>query len=82
MNDGHRDYPFVCFNYIHQNPLKAGLVKKMEDWKYSSFPDYLGNRNGTLCNFKLANLLLDIQKDDIYETSYSVINEKLFDKLY
>jgi|TARA_R100000027_G_C2235254_1_gene90369 REP element-mobilizing transposase RayT len=36
------NYPFICFNYIHQNPLKAGLVKKMEDWKYSSFQDCLG----------------------------------------
>ncbi len=75
-------YPFICFNYIHQNPLKAGLVKKMEDWKYSSFQDYLGIRKGTLCNFELTEQLLDIQKDDFYTTSYSVINEKLADKLF
>jgi len=31
------EYPFICFNYIHQNPMKAGLVKKMEDWEFSSF---------------------------------------------
>ena len=76
------NYPFICFHYIHQNPLKAGLVEKMEDWKYSSFQDYLGLRNGTLCNFQLAEKLIDIQKDDFYNTSYSVINEKLADKLY
>lgn len=76
------NYPFICFNYIHQNPLKAGLVKKMEDWKYSSFQYYLGIRKGTLCNFDLAEQLIDIQKDDFYKTSYSVINEKLADKLY
>jgi REP element-mobilizing transposase RayT len=29
------------FHYIHQNPLKAGLVKKMEDWNNSSFNEYL-----------------------------------------
>lgn len=31
LKDIQKDYPFICFNYIHQNPLKAGLVKKMED---------------------------------------------------
>jgi len=25
------NYGLVCFNYIHQNPLNAGLVSKMED---------------------------------------------------
>lgn len=43
-------YPFICFQYIHQNPMKAGLVTKMEDWLYSSFRDYVGLRNGTLAS--------------------------------
>lgn len=70
------NYSFICFNYIHQNPLVAGLVSKMEDWEYSSFKDYLKLRNGTICNQSLARQLLDFD-DDIdlfYKTSYSVIN--------
>lgn len=27
-------YGVNCFLYIHQNPLKAGLVKRMEDWPF------------------------------------------------
>ena len=27
--------------YIHQNPVKAGLVKKCEDYSYSSFMEYI-----------------------------------------
>lgn len=27
-------------NYIHNNPVKAGLVKEMTDWKYSSAKNY------------------------------------------
>ena len=27
--------------YIHNNPVKAGLVGKPEDWKYSSARNYL-----------------------------------------
>ena len=30
--------------YIHQNPLVAGLVKNMEDYKYSSYPAYLSDK--------------------------------------
>ena len=28
--------------YIHLNPVKRGLVKRSEDWKWSSFPEYAG----------------------------------------
>ena len=28
--------------YIHWNPVKAGLVKRPEDWKWSSIHDYTG----------------------------------------
>lgn len=48
------EYPQVCFNYIHQNPVKAGLVKHAEDWEFSSYPDYCGIRNGKLINRKRA----------------------------
>jgi REP element-mobilizing transposase RayT len=49
------DYYSNCFYYIHQNPLKAGLVDKLEDWRFSSYLDYAGLRNGTLCNKELAS---------------------------
>ena len=44
------EYPQVCFDYIHQNPVQAGLVKHTKDWEFSSFQDYDGLRNGTLIN--------------------------------
>ena len=49
-----QEYTTNCFNYIHQNPLRAGLVSKLEDWEYSSYLDFAGLRNGTLCNKALA----------------------------
>ncbi|MDQ3050108.1 MAG: hypothetical protein M3Q95_04410 [Bacteroidota bacterium] len=30
------------FNYIHYNPVKAGIVSKPEDYFYSSARDYIG----------------------------------------
>ena len=49
-----KEYPQVCFNYIHNNPVKSGLVKHAEDWEFSSYPDYCGLRNGKLINRKRA----------------------------
>lgn len=45
-----KEYPQVCFNYIHGNPVKDGLVKAAEDWEFSSARDYAGLRNGKLIN--------------------------------
>jgi len=58
-------YPLVCFHYFHQNPEKAGLVANGTDWEYSSLRDYLGLRNGTLCNFDLAFRWLGVSVGDL-----------------
>lgn len=72
-NDSFHDW--VCLHYIHQNPMKAGLVRKMEDWEYSSFRDYCGFRKGTLCNQTLAIELLDINMKAFYKDSYKRMDE-------
>jgi REP element-mobilizing transposase RayT len=35
-------------NYIHQNPVKAGLVEKPEDWKWSSAGYYTDGKQGVV----------------------------------
>ena len=45
-----KEYPQICFHYIHYNPVRAKLVKHPEDWKFSSFQDLAGFRNGQLIN--------------------------------
>jgi REP element-mobilizing transposase RayT len=32
--------------YIHLNPVQAGLVKKPEEYKWSSYPEYIGRTKG------------------------------------
>lgn len=49
-----QDYCSRCFDYVHQNPVVAALVKQPAEWAYSSYCDYAGIRNGTLCNKQLA----------------------------
>ena len=49
-----KEYPQVCFDYIHNNPVKDGLVKTATDWEFSSALDYSGKRKGKLINQKSA----------------------------
>lgn len=36
-------YLINCINYIHQNPVKAGIVSKCGDYQYCSYNDYMNN---------------------------------------
>jgi putative transposase len=42
------EYLVHLSRYIHLNPWAAGYVGHVEEWEYSSYPDYLGLRQGTL----------------------------------
>lgn len=35
-------------NYLHQNPVRKGLVRRAEDWAYSSADDYISGRCGLM----------------------------------
>jgi putative transposase len=48
-------YPQICFDYIHQNPVKAKLVKNITDWQFSSAMDYAGIRDGKLVDKEIAH---------------------------
>ncbi len=55
-------YVKTCFDYIHDNPGNAGMVRRSTEWPYSSAADYAGLRNGTLCNYELAERLIGVQR--------------------
>ena len=38
-------YFLTVLRYIHQNPLKAGIVKKIDDYQFSSYNDYMNEIN-------------------------------------
>jgi putative transposase len=54
ITDPEKQYPELCFHYIHQNPVKAGWMQKATDWEFSSARDYVGFRNGKLVNKEVA----------------------------
>ena len=55
-------YLRICFYYIHNNPVKAGLTAQAVNWKYSSALDFAGQRNSGICNFALVQRLLGIER--------------------
>ena len=46
---------FICLKYIHNNPLKANMVKNIADYKYSSYREFLGKKQ--IITNKSLNLL-------------------------
>jgi len=71
----------TVFHYIHQNPWKAKLVGKPEEWEYSSLKDYLNMRSGTLCFKEESYRLLDLNKSKLYEETYQSVSNELIIKL-
>ncbi len=50
-------YPQVCFNYIHNNPVKAGLVADARDWEFSSLSEIINERTDALVNINRIHSL-------------------------
>jgi len=51
-------YSYRCLNYIHNNPVAAGLVQKPEDWEFSSYKKILNCREGSIVNVDKAKRFL------------------------
>jgi len=79
---GYEDYATTCFLYIHQNPVIAGLVKKMDEWEFSSFKDYAGLRNGKLIDRKLAFEFIDLDQKDFLKQSEYLLSESILKKIF
>jgi hypothetical protein len=77
-----QEYAQTCFYYIHQNPLKAKLVKKISDWPFSSYPDYAGIRNGSLIDKEFTFNHLDISSEHFIEESKQAINPHKIKNIY
>ena len=45
-------YFLTVMRYIHQNPLKAGIAKKIQDYSWSSYREY--NQNPEICDTAFA----------------------------
>ena len=82
LREGSTNYLYIAFQYIHQNPLKAGLESKLEDWQYSSFLDYANLRKGTLCDKELAQKWIEFDANSFAATTYKLVDDTAIINIY
>ena len=52
------EYFLQLIRYIHQNPIKAGIVEKVENYPYSSFLEYVNKKDLADADFLLKMVSL------------------------
>lgn len=65
-------YFLSAMRYIHQNPIKAGICEKIEDWKYSSFNEFY--QESDLINRKYVFEIISI--DEFYQFNCAENSDK------
>ncbi len=75
------EYPLAAFLYIHLNPVSAGLIKDPVEWEYSSWKEYTGPRNNTLCNLERGRQLLKLNELDLITEALKKIDEQVIKKI-
>lgn len=80
-NDTRISYIEQCFHYIHQNPLKAGIIKDPGEWNYSSYAEYVENKEPSLCKKELFYTLTGLKKEEIVKRTIKNIDQAMLEKL-
>ena len=60
-------YLLTLIRYIHQNPIKAGTIKNIQDYKWSSYNEYIGKTKTGITNTDLLEMLSKNKKEAIEE---------------
>jgi putative transposase len=71
-------YAEYCFYYAHRNPYANKLVQNLNDWPYSSYPEYASKKVEPICNHEIARQYLDIDWENFVAFSHGYVNEKLY----
>jgi REP element-mobilizing transposase RayT len=75
------DYLTTAFHYIHQNPFRANLVHRIEDWSWSSFPEYLGLAPAGICARDLMEEYIGTDEDRLLTDAYAAIPDEFISSL-
>ena len=75
------EYLLNCINYIHKNPVKAGLCAKEEDYVFSSYKDFASKRELFKCLPNSDKIFIDTLSE-MNESCTELINTYLmFNKM-
>ena len=69
-------YLLTVIRYIHQNPLKAGIVEKVDEYRYSSYNEYINDRNELIDKEFIYGM---ISKEGFIEYNKEFSEEKCLD---
>ena len=69
---------YNCLNYIHHNPVKANIVEKMIEYKYSSYREFLGKKQ--IITTESIKLLFGSSNDyiDLFNLIHNTFDESDF----
>ncbi len=69
-----KEFAFQKFDYIHFNPVEAGIVEKGEDYIYSSAKDYYSGKNVGLLkvNFGMNEILSEDAESSVGQKIVSI----------
>ena len=70
----------VLISYIHQNPIRARLVKRLEDWPYSTYRRLIGMSKEEWMQNRLFSSLFDAPRDfqTFSEASIESVNKEFW----
>jgi REP element-mobilizing transposase RayT len=72
-------YLFAVLRYIHQNPIKAGIVNKLEEYTWSSYAEYLRLTNDQYVDQDFVLNLFDENRSKAID-DFKVFNETKTDE--
>jgi len=71
-------YLVHVLRYIHQNPLKANMVKKPEDYPWSSYNDYISAYQGDVINIDADMVMAYFKEKKDFEEFTNTQNDDKF----
>jgi len=71
-------YFVAAARYIHQNPLKANIVKRVADYKWSSYKDYINCYNGQTTKIDPGLIMSYFTTQDSFEDFMNKANDDKF----
>jgi len=63
-------YLINCIEYIHNNPVKANMVKVANEYKYSSYNAFINNERSDIINTSILNEYINISDFEKNEVKY------------
>lgn len=72
-----RQHLYNCLAYIHFNPIKAGIVRKLQDYEYSSYREWITHRE--IIDENANELVFDDDEIDINEFHKIYLRKNIID---